>query len=56
MRRAPPGFRCGADLAADPYELKRHGSLELKPGGAESHIEFPLTEGDSIPQTDTRVR
>ena len=44
----------GAELVSRriPYELKGHGSLELKPGGLVSHIEFPLVPGDSILQTD----
>lgn len=35
-----------------PYELKGSGSFELRPGGLESRIEFPLRSGDSILQTD----
>lgn len=44
----------GAELVSRriPYELKGHGSFELKPGGLVSHIEFPLGPGDSILQTD----
>lgn len=39
-----------------PYELKGYGSVELKPDGVESHIEFPLFEGESILQTDAGGR
>lgn len=39
-----------------PYELRGHGSVELKPGGVESRIEFPLIEGESILQTDAGGR
>ena len=35
-----------------PYELKGHGHFELRPGGLFSHIEFPLTTGNSILQTN----
>lgn len=35
-----------------PYELKGSGSFQLKPGGLESRIEFPLRAGDSILQID----
>nr|WP_280742315.1 HWE histidine kinase domain-containing protein [Sphingomonas jejuensis] len=35
-----------------PYELRGHGTLELKPEGIESRIEFPLRSGESILQTD----
>lgn len=34
-----------------PYELKGVGGFELKPGGLESRIEFPLRRGDSILET-----
>jgi PAS domain S-box-containing protein len=34
-----------------PYELRGTGTFELKPGGLESRIEFPLRPGDSILQT-----
>jgi PAS domain S-box-containing protein len=35
-----------------PYELRGFGTFVLKPGGLESHIEFPLRSGDSILQTN----
>ncbi len=39
-----------------PYELKGHGRIDLKPGGLESRIEFPLVDGESILQTDAGGR
>jgi PAS domain S-box-containing protein len=55
---APRRRGFGAELISRriPYELKGHGSVELKPGGVESRIEFPLIEGESILQTDTGGR
>ncbi len=55
---APRHRGFGAELISRriPYELKGHGSLELKPGGVESHIEFPLVAGESILQTDAGGR
>ena len=34
-----------------PYELKGRGSFDLKPGGLQSRVEFPLVAGESILQT-----
>lgn len=55
---APRRRGFGAELISRriPYELRGHGSLELKPGGVESHIELPLTAGESILQTDAGGR
>ncbi|EZP71069.1 Sensory box protein [Sphingomonas paucimobilis] len=43
----------GAELISRriPYDLSGTGSFDLKPGGLESLIEFPLRPGDSILQT-----
>jgi PAS domain S-box-containing protein len=48
----------GAELVSRriPYELKGHGSLELRPGGVESCIEFPLVDAESVLQTDAGGR
>ncbi|MBA2466935.1 MAG: PAS domain S-box protein, partial [Sphingomonas sp.] len=50
---APRRRGFGAELISKriPYELKGKGSFELKPGGLESRIEFPLLRGESILQT-----
>lgn len=37
-----------------PYELKGKGSLEMRPGGIECELEFPLLDRASILQTDAR--
>ena len=34
-----------------PYELKGRGTFDLKPGGLQSRVEFPLVAGESILQT-----
>ncbi|QNE32501.1 PAS domain S-box protein [Sphingomonas sp. NBWT7] len=39
-----------------PYELRGYGSVELRPGGLEARIEFPLVDGESILQTDAGGR
>ena len=55
---APRHRGFGAELVTRriPYELKGHGSLELRAGGLESCIEFPLIDAESILQTDAGGR
>ncbi len=54
LESAPRRQGFGTELIARriPYELKGHGSFELKPGGVVCRIEFPLIPGESILQTD----
>lgn len=51
---APRRRGFGQELIARqiPYELGGEGQFELKPGGLECRIAFPLRPGDSILQTD----
>jgi PAS domain S-box-containing protein len=55
---APRHRGFGAELVTRriPYELKGHGMFELRAGGAESCIEFPLIDAESILQTDSGGR
>ncbi|WP_347302428.1 PAS domain S-box protein [Croceibacterium sp. TMG7-5b_MA50] len=44
----------GSDLIEGkvPYELGGIGKISIEPGGARCRLEFPLTEGESILETD----
>ncbi len=39
-----------------PYELRGRGRVDIEPGGARCHLEFPLRDGDSILETDAPQR
>lgn len=54
---APRRSGFGTELITQrvPYELKGKGAIEMRPGGIESKLEFPLREQASILQTDARV-
>jgi two-component sensor histidine kinase len=52
----PRGF--GSQLIEEriPYELRGVGQLHVEPGGARCHLEFPLTTGTSVLETDAPLR
>ena len=56
----PPSTRrgFGSELIEDriPYELGGHGEVTIGPGGAHCHMEFPLSEAESILETDAPSR
>ena len=57
-RAAPRRRGFGSELIEGmlPYELGGQGRIELAPGGARCHLEFPLKAGASILETDAPRR
>jgi two-component sensor histidine kinase len=58
LEPAPRRKGFGTELITQriPYELKGVGRLDLKPGGLDCTMEFPLVAGDSILQTTGPAR
>ncbi|WP_232631409.1 PAS domain-containing protein [Methylobacterium sp. Leaf118] len=57
-RAAPRRRGFGSELIEGmlPYELGGQGRIELAPGGARCHLEFPLKDGASILETNAPPR